>query len=455
MSTGDNVTITTTLNSGFNKLNAFINNPAQNLSVQVVNPDNIFTINNAYDLLINKTGEYIICFSMMSTANNQQLILLINNIIAGYGSQADNNSCSSVNLCSTLQTGMTLSLGLPTVNGITNLTGFILFVDQSKKIVQNIIANGQNLEQLNDTNIVSKSDGQVLMYRSLDNKWYNQTVNISPYPILKRRHIQYTSDGLTTASYNSVNCMPIFSQIPGTVVIDNNDVTTFQVIDNYSCRMLKSGLYSMYFATNLNGYLPGNSVGLYIYSRQGNSGPFSFKCFGQMNSTDSNGGKLYILNNILSFNINEEWVLACNFSANHVFNNFTVTYLPQSSLTINQAISYVNPPTQQISYISINKVATGIQQVFNVSQIMCIQSGVYDVLQNGNLSIVYAPNATSQAYIQCNKNMLVNFTMSLSQSFSTGGVAQGNYIIQLFDLTSSVDKCSVDYAYTQNINDGV
>lgn len=117
--------INTQLIGGFNCLQLLVQTAS--LNVQIVNPDNCFTVLNSTQLQINVTGEYLIGLSFQSNQANSNCILIINGTQVGVSPRADNNNCASLNLCSTFSSNMIISFALDVVGSIDNVAGFILY----------------------------------------------------------------------------------------------------------------------------------------------------------------------------------------------------------------------------------------------------------------------------------------------------------------------------------------
>lgn len=193
------------------------------------------------------------------------------------------------------------------------------------------------------------------------------------------------------------------------MTLENTDPTIFTIVDNYALWLQKAGWYWIKGYVNGVFFLPGNSVGLYVYQKVPPATTLSYKANGLTSDTASTGNHLFTFDQILEFpTANTEIVWAMGYAATYGYPYFEVEYLPESTTIVNNITTneYINPPTSNISYVSLSKNYTASQQLFNASNRLNVQISNYSVISGGNLTLIFAPNSSSNSYISCSKTML-------------------------------------------------
>lgn len=138
-----------------------------------------------------------------------------------------------------------------------------------------------------------------------------------------------------------------------------------------------------------------------------------------------------------------------------------ITQIPTSysviqNTTVNE---YINPPTSQMTYLSIRNNIQGVTSFINGGSTpnpwrMCLTNTNYNMVSGGSISFVFAPNLTTPSYFDISKTALYDIDITYNQLVSTIGGINTYFNVNLYNITDSVVVafCPV---YFNNIDSGI
>lgn len=121
--------------------------------------------------------------------------------------------------------------------------------------------------------------------------------------------------------------------------------------------------------------------------------------------------------------------------------------------------NYINPPTSQMTYLSVWNNLQGVTSFINGGASpnpwrMCLTVGSYNIVTGGNVSLVYAPNISTPAYIEISKTALYKINVVYDQYVPTIGGVNTYFNVNFYNITDSVVVafCPV---YYNNLNTSI
>ena len=117
--------------------------------------------------------------------------------------------------------------------------------------------------------------------------------------------------------------------------------------------------------------------------------------------------------------------------------------------TINE---YINPPTSQMTYLSLRGglTTTFVNEGVNPWR-MTLAAGSYPSIMGGNIGIVYSPNTSTPAYISVAKTALYDVSIVHNRTFIGTGTTTGSFFISFWNITqgTQIGQCRLFITNTQ------
>lgn len=139
------------------------------------------TITSSTRLTFNRTGVYVINLVAQGSVNQSNPRMYKNGSLLVYGTQTQSNNSGGINVILQFNAGDFIEFDndVGTTENYQNINMSIREQQSNKKIVNQVVQNATLLEQLGDTNIINKQNGQLLSYDSTQGKWVNSNLGVS------------------------------------------------------------------------------------------------------------------------------------------------------------------------------------------------------------------------------------------------------------------------------------